>query len=565
MEIIMDVNAGCDILEKETEIAYDSETSGLSPWRDRIALMQFCGRESKIPVLIRTPDGVIPQRVQNLFRSKNRLFVGHNVTGFDILFLDTHHVPWQEARWYDTLIGEGVISTTSRRDVSRTLKDSVRRRLGMTLDKDIEHGHWEAEALSDRQKEYAAGDVLYLLDLMDEQKMKAESQGQLEALEMESELLKITAEMTLNGLPLVREVMQDWLKEQAEKQKASKEWLLAELGPINLNSPQQKIKAAAAKGVILENTKAETLQEIATYGTGYHQLLAQNLLDYAAPAQRIKMYNEAWQNMYIVDDWVHPHFWQTGTDTLRFSSTNPNFQQIPKDSRKIIGNLDGLTIVSADYSQIEVRIAAEVAGDQKLIEVLKEGDAHTNVASLIFGVPPDQVTFDMRRNAKAATFTLLFGGSYKRLYQGARSLGSEITEDEAYKVFTKFFQTFDGLRRVREQAFAMRDRRVVTLRFPNGAKRVLIGKNVTPTRILNTTVQGPAAIGMKYALLEAKKNGIMQYIGATVHDELVAAVPDSLVPEVSHLMEKSMLDGMRRAFPNMFTKVEVKSGKFWQK
>ena len=563
-EVIMNVNQGCDLLEQEVEIAYDCETTGLSPWKDHIALMQFFGRRSQTPVLIRIKDGVVPTRVAKLFEDPNKLFIGHNVGQFDILFLGTHGVNWQVCKWYDTLIGEGLISTTGRRDVSRNLKSSIRRRLGKAIDKNIEHGSWGADVLTEEQIKYAAEDVIYIHGLMDEQRAKAESQGQTEALNMETELLKIVSEMTLNGLPLVRAKLNEWLDEQRVKIAESQAWCLNEFGPINMNSWQQKIKAATSKGVILPNTKAETLQELADYGEGYPAKLAQMFLDYAAPAQRLKMYGSGWQDMHIVDDWAHPRFWQVGTDTLRFSSSDPNFQQIPKDGRKIIGNVDGLTIVSSDFSQIEVRIAAEVANDTALIEILKSGDAHAGIASSIYGVPPDQITQDMRKKAKAATFTLLFGGSYERLYSYARGSGSDITEDEAYEIFTKFFNTFPGLRKMREQAFAMKGRRAVTIRFPNSSKRVLVGFNVTPTRILNTAVQGPAAIGMKYSLFEAKKNGIMQFIGSTVHDELVAAVPDRDVPEVSRLLEKSMIDGMHRAFPNMFVKMEVKSGSTWQ-
>lgn len=563
--VVRNVDEACEILEQETEIGFDTETSGLSPWRDHLALMQFCGRNSKTPVVLRIPDGVVPKRVLKLFETGNRTFVGHNLVSFDNLFLGTHGVDWQKSKYFDTLVGEGLISTTGRRDVSRNLKNSVRRRLGMTLDKDIEHGNWGAEQLSDKQLEYAAGDVIHLIDLMDEQKSKAEQQGQTEAMEMEMELVPIVSEMTLNGLPLPIASLHKWLDEQRELQKESKAWITKNMGEFNMNSWQQKIKAAAAMGVTLENTQSDYLADLAENGSGITAEVAKNLHDYSAPAQRLKMYSEAWQNMHIVDEWAHPRFWQVGTDTLRFSSSDPNFQQLPKDGRKIIGNIPGLKIVNADYSQIEVRIAAEIAHDYKLIELLQEGDVHANIAALVFGIPKEQVSEAQRRSAKAATFTLLFGGSADRLYKGAKSYGASMTEDEAYEVFTKFFQTFDGLRRIREQAFGMKGRRVVTIRFPNSSKRVIVGRNVTPTRILNTAVQGPAAVGMKYALLEAKKNGIMQFIGSTVHDELVAAVPDKYVEEVSHLLNKSMVDGMHRAFPDMTVKVEVKSGDYWQK
>lgn len=563
-QIVMDVNEGCEILEKESDIAFDTETTGLSPWRDNIALMQFCGRDSQVPVLIRISDGVIPDRVKRLFSEGDHRFIGHNVSAFDILMLDTHGVEWDKSRWYDTLIGECVISTTGRHGVSKNLKNSVRRRLGLTLDKDIEHGHWTAPELSEKQIEYAAGDVLHIIDLMDEQVEKAETQGQTRVLEMEMELLKVVSRMTLNGMPLDENALDTWLEKQRNLMEFSRAWLVNELGPINLNSQQQKIKACANKGVLFENMQASYLADIADHGVGYAAELARNLHALSAPAQRIKMYSQAWRDRFIVDGWVHPRFWQAGTDTLRFASSDPNFQQIPKDGRGIIGGIEGITIISADYSQIEVRIAAEEAQDERMIEILKAGDVHRGVASSIFSLPPDQISDAQRRASKAATFTLLFGGSAERLYTSALSMGINMTKDEAYDIFTKFFDTFQGLRRVRQQAFAMRGRRVVTITFPNGAKRVLVGRLVTPTRILNTSVQGPAAMGMKYALLEAHKNGLGRYLGATVHDEMVLAVPDTLVPEVIPLVEKSMIDGMHVVFPNMLVKVEVKRGLHWQ-
>lgn len=563
--IVTDPQEGVDLLSHDTIISFDVETTGLSPFRDNIALIQMWGNNTRTPVIIRIWDGVVPECVKGLFSEGGRTYVGHNVGGFDVLFADTHGIDWKANRWFDTLIGEGIISTTGRRDVSRNLKNSIRRRLGLEINKDIKHGGWTNEELSEEQLMYAVTDVVYLQDLMNEQIRKATEQGQLEALNMEMDLVPIVAQMTLNGLPLVTSHLQTWLDEQRVIESKTKDWLVENLGDINFNSPKQILDAFEAKGFELPNTQKGTLLEIANYGEGLCSELAANLLKYRAPAQRLKMYQPSWQKMHITDDWVHARFWSVGTDTLRFSSSNPNLQQIPKDGRCIIGNLPGMRIVSADYSQIEVHIAAEIAGDEKLKDILKSGDVHRGVASQVFGIPPEEITDAQRRTAKAATFTLLFGGGPGVLYQYSRNSGSNITEDDAREIFTKFFLAFDGLHTMRKRAYGMaQNRRVVTVQLPNTAKRLLIGRNISGPRIMNTAVQGSAAVGIKYALLEADRMGLMNYIGATVHDEIVAAVPDGEVEEYKKQLEEAMIIGMKRVFPEINVKVEVKDGFYWQ-
>lgn len=565
--IVTDAQEGVYLLKEDDIISFDLETTGLSPFRDNIALIQMWGNNTQTPVIIRVWDGVVPECIKGLFAEGNRTYVGHNVGGFDVLFADTHGIDWKANKWFDTLIGEGVISTSGRRDVSRNLKHSIRRRLGLEINKDIKHGGWTNEELSEEQLVYAVTDVVYLQDLMNEQIKKATEQGQLPALEMEMELVPIVAQMTLNGLPLVTSYLNEWLDEQKVVEIETKKWLVEHLGDINFNSPKQILEAFAAHGFELPNTQKGTLLELANYGEGLCSELAAHLVKYRAPAQRLKMYQPSWQKMHITNDWVHARFWSVGTDTLRFSSSNPNLQQIPKDGRCIIGNLPGIRIVSADYSQIEVRIAAEIANDSKLKEILSsdDGDIHRGVASQIFDVPPEEITDAQRRTAKAATFTLLFGGGPGVLYKYSRNSGSNMTEDDAREIFTKFFLAFDGLHTMRKRAYGMsQNRRVVTIQLPNTAKRLLVGRNVSGPRIMNTAVQGSAAVGIKYALLEADRMGLTKYIGATVHDEIVAAVPDGEVEEYKKQLEEAMIIGMKKLFPEINVKVEVKDGFYWQ-
>jgi DNA polymerase I-like protein with 3'-5' exonuclease and polymerase domains len=118
---------------------------------------------------------------------------------------------------------------------------------------------------------------------------------------------------------------------------------------------------------------------------------------------------------------------------------------------------------------------------------------------------------------------------------------------------------------MRQQAFRMADSGVVKLVFPAGLRRVMVGPEVTPTRILNNVVQGTAAAGMKYAMVELYDRGLVHgYLGSTVHDELVACVPVDEADTYSHELRECMLVGMARAISGIPTRVSLKVGSHWK-
>jgi len=183
----------------------------------------------------------------------------------------------------------------------------------------------------------------------------------------------------------------------------------------------------------------------------------------------------------------------------------------------------------------------------------------------MFEVPLDKITKEQRRDAKAAVFTLLFGGSAKAIFNHARSSGVSMDMEHANAIFDNFFSKFKGINSMRQRAQALSlHNRVVTIKLPNGAKRVLVGVKNAPTVILNTLIQGSAAIGMKMAMLEAHKRGLFEHIGIQVHDELVACVPNSEVEEFSRELSDAMVVGMNSALPRMYTKTEVKVDENWK-
>ncbi len=560
--IVRDVREACKRLSKDRVIGIDTETTGFSAWRDNIALVQMYGEDSRTCAVLQVKNGVIPEEVKSLF-TKDRTFIVHNGVGFDLWFMDTHGIKWERSKWHDTLVGETVLASTGRRDVSKSLRASLRRRIGKEVDKDIEHGHWDGD-LTDRQLEYAAQDVLSLPALYREQLAKAEHSEETRAMEMEMELVPYVARMSINGLPLKRKVMEKFVTDQHTAIADAERFLKKRFGSdINLGSPKQLKTALNNNGIAVESTGIDVLSPLLMVD-GPHTKIIEPLIAWKHGAQRIKMYSESWMDQHIIDDWVHPHFWQCSADTTRFTSSDPNLQQVPKDSRGIIGGADGIDIVSVDYSQIEVRIAAKVAQDDVLIAALESEDIHTTIAAEVYNIPESEVSKYQRKVAKAMTFLLLFGGGVPRFYEYVKMLGGSITYDESSELVFKFFSKFTGLHAMKKKAerLAMKPGPAF-IRLPNSNRRILIGQNKRSTVILNTMVQGTAAVGLKYGIIEAGRRGLMEYVGATVHDELVAAVPHKMSREFGRELQEAMVVGMKKAI-DITVRAEVSIGKVWQ-
>jgi DNA polymerase-1 len=554
-----------DAFHKADRIFFDLETTGLSPFRSEIALLQMYEPESKTLFLGRVHEDWHPQPwLTDLFKP-SRTFIGHNIAAFDLHYLALAGIPWKKASYYDSLIAETLITTSGRSDVSKSLRASVRRRTGYEVDKNIEHGGWRNSQLRPDQIKYAAIDVLVLPGLVEEQIQKAEDSGQTPALDMEMAVLPVFSQMSLNGLPIDDASLQEYMR-QMEVRVVDAEVLMKErLGTFNYGSPIQLRKALNSIGIELDSTAHDILvDQILFDPESDNARLLQAILDWRAPHKRTEMYgSEVWQAEHIeADGRIHARFWQIGADTTRVSSSDPNLQQVPKDGRWVFGHIPGHKIVSVDYSQIEVRISADVSNDDVLITLLEDEDVHTSIASQVFKCEKSDVKPKQRKLAKAMVFTLLFGGSYRRFYEYARINGSDMTLEEAAMLFKAFFDTFQGLWGMRQKAYAItRNRKVAVITLPNKARRVLVGRKFTPAVILNTTVQGTAAVGMKLGLIEAGKKGLDDYMGAVVHDEAVCCVPDDIAEDFANDLQKALIDGMSKVVRKCPVRAEIARNK----
>jgi DNA polymerase-1 len=219
----------------------------------------------------------------------------------------------------------------------------------------------------------------------------------------------------------------------------------------------------------------------------------------------------------------------------------------------------------ADFSQIEVRIAAELAHDSQLIADLESSDVHRAVASSVYGLPVDDISTHQRRRAKALTFALLFDGTASTLYKHAKVSGGDMSFSEAIGMERTFFTTYQGLAKMRSKAqYMAQNQRVVIVRLPNGLRRVLFGQTKRASTILNTMIQGTAAVGLKKSIIEADKRGLVErYLGAPIHDELVSIVPDNEAIEYSKELSDAMVFGMHEVM-NGTVRVEAKVNDFWE-
>jgi len=270
---------------------------------------------------------------------------------------------------------------------------------------------------------------------------------------------------------------------------------------------------------------------------------------------------------------VHTSFNQTGTTTGRLSSSDPNLQNIPirgelgRQVRQAFIAGDDWLLLSADYSQIDLRAMAHLSQDPHLIAAFeRDEDIHNATASQVFGVPASEVTPDMRRVAKTVNFGVIYGMSEYGLEQA-----TELSREEASRFISTYFERYPGVkeylettkRLVRERGYVEtvlgRRRYIPEVHSPNGQVRAAAERMA-----INMPVQGTSADIIKLAMInlhqEMERRGLRSKMTLQVHDELLFEVPPEELGEMRALVAEVMPQAMKLSVP---LKVEVKAGKNW--
>jgi len=333
----------------------------------------------------------------------------------------------------------------------------------------------------------------------------------------------------------------------------------------NLGSHQQVRKAAKLLGVDLPNTRDETL---ALYAKEYEFVSA--LRDYRKAAKLASTYGAGWlENGYHSDRRIYASWRQLRAATGRMACDHPNMQNIPRSGplRSYVRPPEGRVFVVADYSQIELRIAAKISGDTEMLSAYAEGrDLHTLTAQNLTG--REEVTKDERKLAKAVNFGLLYGMGAKGLQVYAlSSYGVQMSPEEASLYRRRFFKTYPGLKGWHDG-----ERRVWL--GGHAETRTLIGRRRMDVRKLtdrlNAPVQGTGADGLKLALalLWERRDECPGAVPVLVcHDEVIVECDAEQAADAKEWLVQTMKDGMDAVVnvvePHILIEVEASVSKTW--
>jgi DNA polymerase-1 len=430
----------------------------------------------------------------------------------------------------------------SPKKMSHKLKDVVWRELGEKLDKEQQKAGWGGK-LSDEMLIYATKDAEVLLPLREKLAVKVEDADLKRITEIEHRALPALTWMASAGVSFDSE---GWRKhlERVEEEKNRLGLELNMLSPDHLdskewnwNSWQQVLKAFGLLGVTLPDTKEETLSRC-------DHPLARALLQYRKITKVLGTYGASLLEKVEEDGRIYASWWQIGAGTGRMACSNPNLQNLPPEARKHVRAPEGRLLVKADYSQIELRIAAKISADERMLAAFAERqDIHTITAHSITG--KEQISKEDRKLAKAVNFGLLYGMGPAGLRHYARgSYGVEMTGGEAERYWRDFFQTYSGLK-------AWHDREWRALKKGSTETRTLTGRRRTGitklTERLNSPVQGTGADGLKLALtlLWERRNECPRAVPIlVVHDEIVVECNEKDVKKADAWLKRAMIDGM---------------------
>jgi DNA polymerase I-like protein with 3'-5' exonuclease and polymerase domains len=555
--------AGLDVvaaaLNDTALVGLDVETTGLDPHADRVRLLSLA---------LDTIDGGKFAYLVDCFAVDpaplwkalaDRELVLHNAA-FDLAFLARRgFTPAGNVR--DTMLLAQLLTAGTMERVS--LAACCRRWLQRDLDKAEQKSDWSG-ALTDDQLAYAALDVVVLAPLLKALAAEVEEAGLAEVARIEQRCLPAIVWMGWQGVALDRDAWQALAGAASEEADRLRQELHQAAPPKpcelfdawNWDSTPQARQALALAGCEVDNTAEETLAAV-------DHPLAQLLRRYRLARKRSSTYGTDWLAHVAGDGRVYPSWRQIGAASGRMSCSDPNMQQLPRgEYRRCVVAPPGRVLVKADYSQIELRIAAKVSGDRALLEAYRRGeDLHARTARNVLRI--EDVTKQHRQLAKALNFGLLYGMGARGLRQYARSqYGLELTEEEARRYRNAFFRSYPGLAAWHSRVRSQKTTQTRTL----AGRRRLLNDRTPDTHRLNTPVQGTGADGLKLALAllwERRDQAPGAFPVLVVHDEIVVECDAGQAEAAAAWLKQAMIDGMAPLIEPVPCEVEVQVGQTW--
>ncbi len=577
-----------DKLSRQAEFALDTETDGLNPFINNLIGISLAWREGEayyVPQAVLKANKALADDLKKFLADEKIKKIGHNIK-FDLEVLQRAGYALKGIS-FDTMVASYLLNPGSRQHKLDTIvfnefgyeMTPIEALIGPKGKKQLKMTEIEPEVVAD----YAAEDADYTWRLYKLLKKRLVENRLIDLMDkIEVPLIKVLAKMESNGMLIDKKFLEQMSRELAQKIKRleNKIYKLAGI-EFNVRSPLQLKEVLFNKLNISTAGLAKTKTGISTAASeleklrGRHKII--DLIEEHRELSKLKStYTDALPELINpLTGRIHTSFNQTVTATGRLSSSDPNLQNIPirselgRQIRRAFIAPSGYQIMAIDYSQIELRIAAAMSGDKKMIEAFRRGeDIHTRTAAEVFEVSPDKVTPEMRRKAKEVNFGIIYG-------LGPRGLAQRtgMSYDEALFFIEKYFDIFSGLKEYLEETIALAHaQEYVETLF--GRRRYLPEINAEHQGLraqaermaLNHPLQGTAADLIKMAMIKVDKLiedrfklGDVKMI-LQVHDELIFEVASRKIKTAAVQLADEMETVCKLRVP---LKVEVKVGKNW--
>ncbi len=570
-------------LKKQEEFCFDTETTGIDPFQAKLLGISFCWTKGLAYYV--TVEMVAEEKdlLKKIFTDKKIRKIGHNLK-YDIEILNNYFGVEVVGLYFDTMLGSYLLSPGNRQHGLDNLAFVELGYQMQPIEDLIGKGKNQLclnEVPVEKVSWYSCEDADMTWRLYQKIKPEVDEQGMMGIFEkIDLPLVSVLAEVEKNGIKVDVKKLGKLSKDFEVRIKEIEKEAYKHAGEeFNLASPKQlkeilfgKLEISSA-GIGKTKTGLSTAADELEKMAGLHPII-DLIIEFRELSKLKSTYLDSLPKMVNPNDGrVHTSFNQTVAATGRLSSSDPNLQNIPIRSgwgqkiREAFVADKGNKLIKADYSQIELRVVASLANDAKMLEAFEsKTDIHTQTAAAINNVKLEDVTPDMRRQAKEVNFGVLYGmGSW------GLSQRTGISTHEATMFIEKYFGTYKDLKKYLNETIEIaRDRGYVETLY--GRRRYLpeINSNMPQVKsgaermAVNTPIQGTAADMIKLAMIEIAKElpkvSSEARMILQVHDELVFEVPEKEAEKVGKFIQKTMNEVVKLRAP---IETEVGIGDNW--
>ena len=575
-------------LLNQTSVCFDTETTGIDALNAELVGMSFSFEKGKgfyVPFPENQEEAQhLIEKFRPFFENESIEKIGQNIK-YDLKILSNYNMQ-VKGKLFDTMIAHYLINPDMRHNMdilSETYLKYAPKSIETLIGKKGKNQLSMRDIPLEDVKEYATEDADITFQLKEHFQPILEKVGTKKLFdEIEIPLVPVLADMEKEGIRLDVEFLKNMSVEMQKEIDAFEQQIYETAGEkFNLASPKQlgdilfdKLKIGGTKQKKTKTGQYATGEEVLSYLANEHQIV-RDILEWRQMVKLQSTYIDALPNQVDKKTGrVHTDYMQTVAATGRLSSTNPNLQNIPIRTEKgrlirkaFIARDENYTLLSADYSQIELRIIAALCGEENMIKAFQNNeDIHKSTAAKVFNVPLDEVTKEQRSHAKTVNFGIIYGVSAFGL-----SNQTNLSRKESAELIEAYYQTYPKLKSfmTSQVDFARENGYVETI---SGRRRYLkdinsanaIVRGGAERNAVNAPIQGSAADIIKIAMINIHKKLTSEHWKSKmllqVHDELVFDVHNSELEKIQPMIKHEMENAFKMAVP---LDVEIGLGKNW--